>query len=483
MILKSGATGQTQSEVAYVYDGWNVVGVYDTTTATPTFQKGYLWGEDLSGSLQGAGGVGGLLAEKRGGQTYLPVYDGNGNIMSYLNASTKASVAEYVYDAFGRTISSSGTEADNFTYRFSTKPMDGNGLYYYGYRYYDLQHGRWISRDPIEESGGVNLYGFNSNNGISAIDWLGLDDAKDVEYPTHWYGVGETVLYHFYETLYSPGRMLERMGRTARDNPWDLINPYSKRNLAMEGVNGVLDTAGVGLGVGVSFLSGDALDSQPMTGLESCFIFFNGISNTFQGASDTADSAARALGYSSRMLVTNRTTFNIEDIGVGDYLQILGNEFWMIEIVAIRGAQLLREADRRCPCIKVVAHSQGTMSFRRALDLVDTPDLRAKIDYIGVGGEAFNSASFIGLRCARNIWNFSDTFSTWDKVPLTNYLPSLDKGMSLPFLGPSTFGYDLFEYGRWELKTSKYFQEGGNHHSFSYYIELLRGERKRKNVR
>ena len=105
VILKSGATGQTQSEVAYVYDGWNVVGVYDITTATPTFQKGYLWGEDLSGSLQGAGGVGGLLAEKRGGQTYLPVYAGNGNIMSYLNASTKTSVAEYVYDAFGRTIS------------------------------------------------------------------------------------------------------------------------------------------------------------------------------------------------------------------------------------------------------------------------------------------------------------------------------------------------------------------------------------------
>ncbi|WP_217704993.1 RHS repeat protein [Victivallis sp. Marseille-Q1083] len=173
VILKSGATGQTQSEVAYVYDGWNVVGVYDTTTAAPTFQKGYLWGEDLSGNLQGAGGVGGLLAEKRGGQTYLPVYDGNGNIMSYLNASTKASVAEYIYDAFGRTISSSGAEADNFTYRFSTKPVDGNGLYYYGYRYYDPQHGRWISRDPLEEEGGINLYGFVQNNGVMKYDLLG----------------------------------------------------------------------------------------------------------------------------------------------------------------------------------------------------------------------------------------------------------------------------------------------------------------------
>ena len=187
MILKSGATGQTRSEVAYVYDGWNVVGVYDTTTAAPTSLKGYLWGEDLSGSLQGAGGVGGLLAEKRSGQTYLPVYDGNGNIVSYLNASTKASVAEYVYDAFGRTVSSSGTEADNFTYRFSTKPLDGSGLYYYGYRYYDPQHGRWISRDPIEEEGGVNLYGFIQNNGVNYYDLLGQERRGSKKHPLDRY--------------------------------------------------------------------------------------------------------------------------------------------------------------------------------------------------------------------------------------------------------------------------------------------------------
>ena len=53
--------------------------------------------------------------------------------------------------------------------------MDGNGLYYYGYRYYDPQHGRWISRDPIEENGGVNLYGFVGNNPVKKKEYLGLD--------------------------------------------------------------------------------------------------------------------------------------------------------------------------------------------------------------------------------------------------------------------------------------------------------------------
>ena len=44
---------------------------------------------------------------------------------------------------------------------------------YYGYRYYDPVTGRWPSRDPIEEEGGVNLYGFVGNDGINSFDLLG----------------------------------------------------------------------------------------------------------------------------------------------------------------------------------------------------------------------------------------------------------------------------------------------------------------------
>jgi hypothetical protein len=39
---------------------------------------------------------------------------------------------------------------------------------------YDPTTGRWFSRDPIQEQGGLNLYGFVQNNGISSIDPLGL---------------------------------------------------------------------------------------------------------------------------------------------------------------------------------------------------------------------------------------------------------------------------------------------------------------------
>ena len=58
-----------------------------------------------------------------------------------------------------------------------TKTASGviyTGLYYYGYRYYDPETGRWLNRDPIEEQGGYNLYGFVANDGVNAIDVIGL---------------------------------------------------------------------------------------------------------------------------------------------------------------------------------------------------------------------------------------------------------------------------------------------------------------------
>lgn len=48
-------------------------------------------------------------------------------------------------------------------------------MYYYGYRYYGPNDGRWVSRDPIGEQGGVNLYGFVGNDANDIVDVLGLE--------------------------------------------------------------------------------------------------------------------------------------------------------------------------------------------------------------------------------------------------------------------------------------------------------------------
>jgi RHS repeat-associated protein len=110
-----------------------------------TLVSTYLFGLDLSGSMQGAGGVGGLLKE---GDLY-PTFDANGNIMQKLD-DTGATAMNVVYDPFGNIIS--GTLVGE--YGFSTKPLiDNLDWYYYGFRYYDPQTGRWPSRDPIAERG------------------------------------------------------------------------------------------------------------------------------------------------------------------------------------------------------------------------------------------------------------------------------------------------------------------------------------------
>ncbi|MFN0138230.1 MAG: RHS repeat-associated core domain-containing protein [Phycisphaerae bacterium] len=71
--------------------------------------------------------------------------------------------------------SQSGNYADANPFRFSTKYFDAEtGLSYYGYRYYSARLGRWLSRDPIGEAGGVNLYGFVLNSPPNFFEALGL---------------------------------------------------------------------------------------------------------------------------------------------------------------------------------------------------------------------------------------------------------------------------------------------------------------------
>ncbi|MEZ5329020.1 MAG: RHS repeat-associated core domain-containing protein [Verrucomicrobiales bacterium] len=56
----------------------------------------------------------------------------------------------------------------------STKFRDEeSGLLYYGFRFYNSTVGRWISRDPVAERGGLNLYGFVNNQPTVQIDVLG----------------------------------------------------------------------------------------------------------------------------------------------------------------------------------------------------------------------------------------------------------------------------------------------------------------------
>jgi RHS repeat-associated protein len=166
---------QLTNEVRYIYDG-NLVIQERGTNNLPLVS--YTRGSDLSGSLQGAGGIGGLLARtdhhlstiNSPQSTSYYHADGNGNITLLINQS-QATVAKYIYDAFGNIISQSGSLADANLYRFSSKECHApSGLVYYLYRFYDPNLQRWLNRDRIEEYGGINVYGFVGNDPESQAD-------------------------------------------------------------------------------------------------------------------------------------------------------------------------------------------------------------------------------------------------------------------------------------------------------------------------
>ncbi|HEX3247804.1 MAG TPA: RHS repeat-associated core domain-containing protein [Pyrinomonadaceae bacterium] len=167
----SASSYQLQSTTKFVYDGWNLMAELD---AGNVLVRSYSWGKDLSGSLTGAGGIGGLLRVTDSTGSYIPGYDGNGNVTSLTRLSDGTLAATYEYDPFGNPLKSVGDPNIN-PFRFSTKYTDSEtNLVYYGYRYDSPILGRWLSRDPSEEQGGTNLYAYVENKPIDFTDSLGL---------------------------------------------------------------------------------------------------------------------------------------------------------------------------------------------------------------------------------------------------------------------------------------------------------------------
>ncbi len=135
---RNNAWSQT-NEVRYMYDG-NLVMQERDANNLPLVT--YTRGRDLRGTLQGAGGIGGLLARTDhrllaigdpGSHAYYHG-DGNGNVTALINTN-QLIVAKYLYDPFGNVLSMSGPLADGNLYRFSSKEFHANsGMHYYGYK-------------------------------------------------------------------------------------------------------------------------------------------------------------------------------------------------------------------------------------------------------------------------------------------------------------------------------------------------------------
>ena len=161
-----------------LYDGNKVV-LREDSVGGYTLRGEYVWGRDLAGRHASGDGTGGLLAVISNGITYVPHYDGRGNIWRFsggslrsMNAFGDVAFANYYPPALiETTLLSLAHGSKEFFYSL--------GLYNYGRRFYDPRNGRFVGRDPIEEKGGLNLHQFVRNDPLNRWDQLGLVPNRD----------------------------------------------------------------------------------------------------------------------------------------------------------------------------------------------------------------------------------------------------------------------------------------------------------------
>lgn len=179
----NGSAFSNQTTTLFVYDGWNVVAILNPQLSA---LKAFLWGQDLSGTEAGAGGIGGLVAilevvVSEVSNSHFAAYDGNGNITGLTRSGDLLPSARYDYSPFGETLRATGPFALVNPFRCSTKFVDDeSGFSCFGHRYYIPQFARWLSRDPVEERDQNNLYAFVQNSPLTGLDPLG---ASLVELP------------------------------------------------------------------------------------------------------------------------------------------------------------------------------------------------------------------------------------------------------------------------------------------------------------
>jgi RHS repeat-associated protein len=172
----------------YVWDGQVLVAALNGWNQV---QQSFTRGLDLSGTPQGAGGVGGLLWMRQGPAPQFACYDGNGNVMGLVRGGDGVETARYDYGPFGEVIRATGPMAKVNPMRFSTQYADDiTGDRKYLHRDLDAATGRWPSRDPLNELGfkvlteryepinwneEKNLYGFIGNNPLNRYDLFEVD--------------------------------------------------------------------------------------------------------------------------------------------------------------------------------------------------------------------------------------------------------------------------------------------------------------------
>ncbi len=172
---KSNLTQKT----SFTYDGFSRRTSITTTNNGMTTGNHYLWCRDTLCQERTSTDTTIERRYYREGE-YLPLagtslyysQDQLRSVRDVLATQSGSRVASFDYDPYGKPTQSTGRTNTDFRYA-SLFYDQQDSLYLANHRVYDPAQGRWLSRDPIREGGGTNLYSYVSENPVGRIDPLG----------------------------------------------------------------------------------------------------------------------------------------------------------------------------------------------------------------------------------------------------------------------------------------------------------------------
>ena len=182
-----GFTGTANNTSNFVYDGLGrLVRVIDRVNGTITSDKSYFWCGSLRCLAHDNTQSGSPVSTQYfnqgaivNGTSYYYVKDRLGSVRELVTTGGSVAV-QYEYDPYGNPTTLSGTAVSDLGYAGYFHHA-ASGLDFAVHRAYDSTRGRWLNRDPIGESGGINLYAYVDSNPIASHDLNGTCKDPDCE--------------------------------------------------------------------------------------------------------------------------------------------------------------------------------------------------------------------------------------------------------------------------------------------------------------